>query len=195
MIFTDICETIFRLVLIAITIYHIIKHQLIIAASTAMVFAFSYLSLLLSILFQIEIDPISNLIYMIFTFMAVYLGGSLKFYDKYKNWDRFVHALSGVGFVGFGIAIMHNNPDTIKIIVLLFGFTFSLSIQTLWEVLEYITDCIFHSNAQRWQMHHESVNHISKKAIQPAGLVDTMADTICCIIGSVIAIITWSFFL
>lgn len=191
--FTDTYETIFRVVLISICIYHIFKHQFKIAASSVMIFAFSYLSLSLSKLFQIDIDPISNLIYLIFTFMAIHLGGSLKFYDKYKNWDRIVHALSGILFVGFGIAITHIDPTINKIIVLIFGFTFSISIHIIWEVLEYISDCLFHSNAQRWQMHHVSINHVSPSAIQPAGLVDTMIDTICCIIGSAIATFIWAF--
>lgn len=193
--FTDIYFTIFRCILIALFIYHVFKRQFKVVASVVIVFASSYLSLFLDRLFLIKVDWFSNLIYLIVLFMALYLGSSLRFYDKYKNWDRYIHTLSGIGFVGFGIAIAYNDPNIRRFIVLLFGFTFSITIHVFWEVLEYLCDCLFRSNAQRWQEHHDSINHVSSKAIQPAGLVDTMSDTICCVIGSVFAAIAWWFLL
>jgi hypothetical protein len=123
--------------------------------------------------------------------MALYLGSSFSFYDKYKWWDRSIHFLSGVSFVGIGIAITNKNSEMGKWFILLFSFTFSITLHVFWEVLEYISDCLSHGNAQRWQMIHSSKNHISEKAIQPAGLVDTMNDFICCIFGSGVAIAVW----
>lgn len=189
--FSDVYEIVFMCILITLGIYHIFKRQLKVVVSVAITLALSYLSFFLYKIFHIKIDPISNLIYLIVIFMALYLGSSLKFYDKYKNWDRYIHALSGIGFVGFGIAIAYSNLVIKRFIVLLFGFTFSITIHVFWEVLEYLSDCLFRSNAQRWQIHHHSINHVSKKAVQPAGLVDTMNDTICCILGSGLAIIAW----
>jgi len=127
--------------------------------------------------------------------MALYLGSSLKFYDKYKNWDRYIHSLSGIAFVGFGIATVYNDSGISRFSVLLLGFTFSVTIHVFWEIIEYIIDCLFQGNAQRWQINHNSVNHVSPKAIQPAGLVDTMNDLICCVIGSGLATIVWMFIL
>lgn len=193
--FTDIYEIIFRFILIAVGIYHILKLQFKTSLSIIMIFVLSFLSFFLNKIFLIKIDAFSNLIYLIITFMAMYLGSSLKFYDKFKNWDRYIHALSGIAFVGFGIAIAFSEPDIKKNIALTLGFTFSITIHVLWEVLEYISDCLFHGNAQRWQVNHDSINHVSPKAIQPAGLVDTMNDTICCIIGSGFAIGGWWFLL
>lgn len=193
--FTDVYEIIFRCILIIIGIYHIFKLQFKVVVSVVMIFVLSYLSFFLNKIFHISIDPFSNLIYLIIIFMALYLGSSIKFYDKYKNWDRYIHALSGIGFVGFGIAIAYRDSGIRIFSALLLGFTFSITIHVFWEVIEYISDCFFHSNAQRWQANHNSINHVSPKAIQPAGLVDTMNDTICCIIGSVLAVIVWWFLL
>lgn len=193
--FTDIYEIIFWCILIVLGIYHIFKRQLKVVISIVITSVLSFLSFFLDKIFHIKIDSFSNLIYLVVIFMALYLGGSLKFYDKYKYWDRYIHALSGIGFVGFGIAIAESNPDVKRLGLLFFSFTFSITIHALWEVLEYISDCLFRGNAQRWQINHNSVNHVSKKAIQPAGLVDTMNDMICCIIGSVLAIIAWWFIL
>ena len=193
--FVDIYNIVFRCILIGIVIYHVFKRQLKVASSVVMVFVLSYLSLFLDKLFQIIVDPISNFLYLIILFMALYLGSSLKFYDKYKNWDRYIHSLSGIAFVGFGIATVYNDSGIRKFSALLLGFTFSVTIHVFWEILEYIIDCLFQGNAQRWQKNHNSINHVSPKAIQPAGLVDTMNDLSCCVIGSGLATIIWLFIL
>lgn len=191
--FTNVYEMIFWCILIILGIYHIFKRQLKIVLSIIIISALSFLFFFLDKIFHVTVDSFSNLIYLIIIFMGLYLGSSLGFYDKYRYWDRYVHSLSGIGFVGFGIAIAYTNPDIKRFSVLLFGFTFSITIHTFWEVLEYICDCLFHGNAQRWQIKHKSINHVSKKALQPAGLVDTMTDTICCMIGAGLAVIGWWF--
>lgn len=189
----SLCEIIFRCVLFALAIYHIYKREFKLMKSVILVFALSFLPELLHAVFQLQVDAFSILVYLIIIFMALYLGSSFQFYDKYKWWDRSIHFLSGVGFVGFGIAIAGIGPDIIKLVILLFGFTFSITLHVFWEVLEYITDCIFHGNAQRWQKVHASINHVSETAIQPAGLVDTMNDMICCIVGAGLTILVWWF--
>lgn len=191
--FLDLCEIIFRCVLFALAIYHIYKREFKLMKSLILVFVLSFLPGFLHGIFQIQVDSFSIFVYLIILFMALYLGSSFHFYDKYKWWDRAIHFLSGVGFVGFGIAIAGTGSDIINSVILLFGFTFSITLHVFWEVLEYITDCIFHGNAQRWQKVHASINHVSEKAIQPAGLVDTMNDMICCIAGAGLTILVWWF--
>lgn len=191
MSFTEIYEIIFRSLLIILGIYYIFKHQFKILFTIIFIFALSYLSFSIDKILNIKIDTFSNLIYLFIIFSSIYLGGSLKYYDKYKNWDRYIHVMSGICFVGFGIAIIGMTPGIELMIMLLFGFTFSITIHVFWELLEYISDCLFKSNAQRWQKHHDSINHISPKSLQPAGLVDTMNDTICCLIGATLATVVW----
>lgn len=193
--FLKLYEIIFQGILFVLAIYHIYKKNYKLIGTIILIFVLSFLNVLLNIIFQIRIDAFSNIVYLIVLFMALYLGSSLGFYDRYKWWDRSIHFLSGSGFIGFGIAIANTNSGITKLVGLLFSFTFSITLHVLWEVLEYISDCLSHGNAQRWQMIHASKNHISDKAIQPAGLVDTMNDTICCIIGSLVAIIVWWFIL
>ncbi len=189
----SLCEIIFRCALFALVVYHIFKREFKIMKSVILVFVLSFLPELLDAVFHIRIDGFSIFVYLIILFMALYLGSSLLFYDKYKWWDRTIHFLSGVAFVGFGIALTGTNSGVIKYVILLFGFTFSITLHLIWEVLEYITDCITHSNAQRWQKVHTSHNHVSEKALQPAGLVDTMNDAICCITGAGLSILVWWF--
>lgn len=189
----NLYEIIFRCILFALAIYHIYKKEYKIMGSVVLIFALSFLPAFLNAAFQIRIDAFSIFVYFIILFMALYFGGSLSFYDKYKWWDRSIHFLSGVEFVGFGIAIAGTSSGIIKLGILFFSFTFSITLHIFWEVLEYISDCLFHGNAQRWQTIHASNNHVSERAIQPAGLVDTMNDTICCIVGAGLAIIVWWF--
>ncbi len=191
--FLSLCEIIFRCALFALAVFHIYKREFKLIKSLILVFALSFLPELLNAVFQIRIDAFSIIVYLIILFMALYLGSSLGFYDRYKRWDRTIHFLSGVGFVGFGIAIADTSSGIIKLVILFFGFSFSITLHVFWEVLEYISDCISHGNAQRWQIIHASNNHVSEKAIQPAGLVDTMNDIICCIVGAGLAILVWWF--
>ena len=191
----NLCEIIFRCTLFALAVYHMFKRDFKLLKSLFLVFALSFLPELSHALFQIKIDAFSIFVYWIILFMALYLGTSLYFYDKYKWWDRALHFLSGVGFVGFGIAFAGISSGIMKLVILFFGFTFSITLHVIWEELEYISDCISHGNAQRWQKVNASVNHVSEKAIQPAGLVDTMNDIICCIIGAGVTTLVWWFIL
>lgn len=189
---TMIYEMIFRFMLLIPAAYHIYKRQYKVLKSLAAVLVLSFLPAACSVFFQITIDTFSRLIYDFVLFMAMYLGSSRKYYDKYSWWDRIVHFLSGLGFVGFGTALAASHFNAVIFGILLFGFTFSITLHVFWEVLEYLTDCITHSNAQRWQKIHNSINHQPEAAIQPPGLVDTMNDLICCLIGAVLATAFWA---
>lgn len=193
--FLRLYEIIFEVILLLFAIYHIYKRQFKLLKSIVLIVILSFLSAFLNLIFKIKIDMFSNLLYFIFLFMSLYLGGTIHFYDKYRWWDQSIHFLSGVSFVGFGIGIAGTNFGIKKWSILLFSFTFSITLHAFWEVLEYISDCISHGNAQRWQKIHASTNHVSEKAIQPAGLVDTMNDIICCMIGSLLSVIVWWFML
>lgn len=128
---------------------------------------------------------------LLIIFMATYFGGVRKFYDKYAWWDRLIHVLLGILFVSFGVSISSKVVILNKLNIIFFSFTLSLAMQVILEIAEYTADCIKHSNHQRWQKKHNSINHKSPKLAQPAGLVDTMNDTIMCVIGAIIACLIW----
>ncbi len=184
-------EEVFQYVLLVLAIWHLYKRDWKKIKAVAAVLILSFVPAAMSALFQMHTDMFSRIIYLAVLLMSLYLGSTLKFYDKYKWWDRSVHFLSGVCFFGFGMAVAASHSGITKMGVLLFGFTFSVTLHVFWEVSEYLCDCIMHSNAQRWQKINASNNHISATAIQPAGLVDTMNDLICCLCGSVLTILIW----
>ena len=185
----------FACILVVLAIYHIFRREWKQLKSLLLPFVLSFLPLCLNALFQIKVDMVSSFLYYGILLMTLYMGSSLCFYDKYSWWDRLVHFLSGISFVGFGIALAALNPGIILSGILLFSFTFSITLHAFWEVFEYISDCMTHGNAQRWQKRHDSNNHVSKDAIQPAGLVDTMNDLICCMVGAALAVFVWWFVL
>lgn len=193
--FLNLFQFVFRCLTAAMGFYYLLKQKYKIMGSLILILALSFLPEFSNWFMGIAIDPYSIIIYLIVLFMALFLGSSLCYYDRYSWWDRTIHFLSGVGFVGFGAAIIKTNADSKKAVILLFGFTFSVTLHIIWEVLEYVSDCLSHGNAQRWQKIHSSVNHVSEKALQPAGLVDTMNDTICCMAGAAAAAAVWWFFI
>lgn len=184
-------KLLFAGIIVILGIYHCIRREYKLAGSTVLVLLFSFLPAGLNTVFHIYVDVISQIVYFFILFMAIYLGGALRFYEQYKWWDRTLHFMSGLGFVGFGTAIAELSPGISRFLLLFFGFTFSVTLHVFWEVLEYFCDCITHGNAQRWQLIHDSNNHQSEQAIQPAGLVDTMNDLICCLAGAALMIVYW----
>jgi len=123
--------------------------------------------------------------------MGLYLGEGLKFYNRYFWWDLLVHFLAGITFVNFGIAIASTVDNLSTFHILFFSLSFSVFLHTLWEVFEYVLDCISRTNHQRWQKNTNDKIHLSKSALQPAGLVDTMHDMVASIVGSLAACVVW----
>jgi len=127
--------------------------------------------------------------------MSFILGVAFKFYDKFFWWDKLIHFLSGITFVCVGIDLYKKIDNLSNVYIILFSFTLSITINTIWEVIEYTLDCFFNTDNQRWQKKHKTINHLNHKNKQPAGLIDTMNDTILCMISSLITCVIWFFIL
>lgn len=193
--FIDIYINLIRLLFIILTIYYLFKRDFKKIKATIVVFVLSFLLSFLDRFFNLQIDLLGKILYFLIISMSVYLGGALKFYDKYAWWDRVLHFLSGVLFVSFGIAMANKMEISTILGTLFFSFTLSTALHAIWEVGEYIIDRFAHTDHQRWQKHNDTNNHLSEKAIQPAGLVDTMNDIIVCMVGTIIACFVWWFIL
>ena len=184
-----------RITLVAFAIYHVFKHRYKFALSAGAVFAFTYLPWLLRYWFGFSMDLLGNILYITVIVMTMYLGSTLKFYDKYSWWDRLIHFLSGIMFVSFGVAIAEYAGVFNRLHMLFFSLTLSVTLHVVWEISEYAFDTIFHGNSQSWQEITPADNHKPATAIQPAGLVDTMDDTIMCAAGTLAACAGWWFIL
>ncbi|MCL2355173.1 MAG: hypothetical protein FWC68_04830 [Oscillospiraceae bacterium] len=193
--FFNVYVNIVRVLLVIAFIYYIYKHNLKLARFVGIVLILTFLTLLLDSVFDIKIDAVGSVLYITIILMGIYLGSGLKFYDKFPWWDLVLHFIAGISFVSFGVAFAQKADDLSKFAILFFSLTFSVFLHTLWEITEYLVDRFSKSDHQRWQKASSSRNHISEKAVQPAGLVDTMHDTIACMVGAILACAVWWFVL
>lgn len=187
----EILYNVIRIVLGALALWHLFRKTWKPLASLAIVFALTYLPMVLDRWLEIRLDSLGRVLYIVVLCMAMYLGTALKFYDKFVWWDRITHLLSGILFVNFGIAIVRNIQIIPPFTAILFAFCFSLAMHYIWELLEYASDCFGRSDNQRWQKKNPDINHQPVAAKQPPGLVDTMNDMIMGLIGAIAAGIVW----
>lgn len=194
MSFISFYVNLIRAVLVAMAIFHLFKRDYKKLTPAAIVIALTFVPWLLGLI-DIQINAPTGFLFPTVVLMAVYWGSTYRYYDLYPWWDRCVHFLSGILFFCFGMSLAEKVPEVGLAGKLVFSFALSLALHAVWEVLEFLTDCVFHTDSQRWQKHSKVVNHQPKKAIQPPGLVDTMVDTIAGIGGAVIACAGWWVFL
>lgn len=145
--------------------------------------------------FKITIPLGLYIIIALFAFNALVLGEALNFYGKYPWWDSVLHFHSGVilPFVALWLInlIMEKNSKYIymnKYFLSLFIIMFSLGTGAIWEICEYTSDELFHTNSQQY-METTSGTMISDDDIPLKGheaLQDTMKDLALDLAGSVV---------
>jgi len=91
---------------------------------------------------------------IVFVFLAQYLGEIRHFYQVFWWWDLLLHALFGSCAVIIALhsieGITRKEQDTSKrrftIFIIIFAFSFSITLGTLWEMFEFTADYLFKSN-------------------------------------------------
>ncbi len=101
----------------------------------------------------------------LFAFATIFLGEAFDFYGRYWWWDIALHGGSAIGFglVGFlfVFTLFEGNRYAAPAWAVAFmGFSFAITIGTVWEVFEFGMDKAFGLNMQK------------------SGLLDTMGDLI-----------------
>lgn len=117
-----------------------------------------------------------KLSYIIFIFLAEFLGSIVNLYSEIYWFDDLTHLLSGVisaliAQLIYQYNIRKDKSNFIKI-TYIFGFVFLIA--GVWEIFEYGMDCFTSSNLQH--------------AIE-TGVCDTMNDTIDALLGALLYII------
>lgn len=109
--------------------------------------------------------------YLLFVFIAQYLGSVINLYKQIEWFDTFTHTLSGVltGYLGILIFRKMVNQSEKKGNAILFSISFAALIALLWEIYEFTQDQITGSNLQH---------------VLETGVTDTMTDMIVALIGS-----------
>lgn len=130
--------------------------------------------------FVFKIKPVITLIYLIFGFIAIFLGLQIHLYKTTSWFDIFSHFIWGIvsGLLAL-IALLKLKVFDKKNIIFtaLFIFVFSLATSGLWEVAEFTIDNIFNQDMQR----------------MATGVNDTMKDIIIALFGNITFIFFYCF--
>lgn len=91
--------------------------------------------------------PIAYIVFVIAFLVFCLLGASFNFYTYIPILDDILHAAWGITFATLGMTIYKSyvgEPDTTKkfVVMLLFGFGFSMTLSVFWEIFEFVADRI-----------------------------------------------------
>ena len=130
-------------------------------------------------IFKIKINEGINLIYILFIFMAHFLGVTCELYNHVYWFDKFVHFLSGIvtSFVAIYLLIKFKKNKNIFFDIL-FIISISLAVASFWEIFEYFCSYYFHLDPQK---------------VALTGVSDTMGDLIVAFLGSILVSISYYF--
>lgn len=146
-----------------------------------------FIPLFLGRRFQLQIPSEFQILAVIFTFAALFLGEIRSYYERLWWWDMLLHTSSGLllGVLGFLLVYVLNENERANIhlrprFVALFAFVFAVAVGALWEIFEFAMDELFDMNMQKPMLG------------DPSGLTDTMWDLIVDTLGAlVISLFGW----
>lgn len=123
-------------------------------------------------------DSTITTIYLIYSFLAIFLGGYLKLYQKLNNYDTLIHTLWGFisCYIGLALLIIFKKDRNIYFnIIVMISICMMLSV--FWEFIEFGWDLFFKTDMQR----------------KLTGVYDTMKDLFVALIGSIIFCVWYIF--
>ena len=128
------------------------------------------LTYIISKIFKVKISNGLSFVYIVFIFMAHYLGVIEKFYNQFEFYDKLVHTLSGVlsAYIAY-MFLKNRSNDTLLNIIFIISFTFLCA--GMWEIFEFTCNILVGGDAQR---------------VAETGVNDTMLDIIVAFIGSLV---------
>lgn len=137
--------------------------------------------------FRVYIPPEFQVLAVLFTFAALFLGEVRSYYERFWWWDIALHTSSGLllGILGFLLVFLLNEDERVAIqmrpgFVALFAFAFALTVGALWEIFEFAMDRIAGTRMQKPMLG------------DPSGLTDTMWDLIVDALGALaISVFGW----
>lgn len=129
-------------------------------------------------IFKIRINEGLNFIYIVFIFIAHFLGVVVDLYTKIYWFDKFTHFLSGILTSFAAIYILVKNKEKNILFNTLFILSFSMLIASIWEVFEYLSSYYFNVDPQK---------------VILTGVTDTMGDIIVALLGSILVSLSYYF--
>lgn len=130
-------------------------------------------------IFKIKINELINLIYIIFIFLAHFLGVICELYNYIYWFDKFVHFLSGIitSFAAIYLLVKFKKDKNLFFDILSI-IAITLMVASLWEIFEYLSGYYFGLDPQK---------------VVLTGVNDTMGDIIVAFLGSILVSICYYF--
>ena len=131
--------------------------------------------------FKTKISIVIKTTYIVFIFIAQFLGVTVELYNHISWFDKFTHWLSGIITALLSLSLLskfklYDKKNVLFNIIWMISIT--LAIASLWECFEYCANILFGGDAQR---------------VATTGVNDTMQDIIVAFIGSIIVSLIYSF--
>lgn len=132
-------------------------------------------------IFKTKMSLVIKTTYIVFIFVAQFLGVTVELYNMISWFDKFTHWLSGIVTALLSLSILskfklYNKNNVLFNIIWMIALT--LAVASLWECFEYIANMLFGGDAQR---------------VVTTGVNDTMQDIIVAFIGALIVSLVYIF--
>lgn len=131
--------------------------------------------------FKIKIENSTKFFYILFVFMAHFLGVTIELYNKIYCFDKITHFLSGVvsAFGAFFVLVKAKKYDPKSVMFnVLYIIAITLMVASLWELFEYTANILVGGDAQR---------------VALTGVNDTMQDIIVAFLGAILVSIAYCY--
>ena len=130
-------------------------------------------------LFKVKFNVGIKFIYILFIFMAHFLGVICEFYSQIYWFDKFTHFLSGIVSSFGAIYVLYKCKKNNNVLFnVVFIISVALAVASLWEIFEYTSSCLFSVDPQK---------------VALTGVNDTMKDIIVAFLGSLSVSLSYIF--
>jgi len=154
----------------AFTVLGELDKSIVIILKDSSIFLTIFLPYIIEKVFKIKIAEGCKTIWIIFIFLAHYLGVAAEFYNKWEGFDKVTHTMSGVLSAYVAAIVLQYNKSKKLPFNVLFILSFTWLCAGLWEVFEFTCNHFFGGDAQR---------------VVATGVSDTMWDMIVAFFGSI----------
>lgn len=113
------------------------------------------LPFILELKLNIKITKTLKIIFLLFIVSSIILGEIYCFYQLIPIWDNILHFIKGfiATMIGFSLIKLLNNQNDIKklstLFLLMFSFSFSITLDISWELFEFFSDKYFNVDMQK----------------------------------------------
>ncbi|GIM28573.1 hypothetical protein CPJCM30710_12390 [Clostridium polyendosporum] len=150
--YDKVFQYIFQCVVLGFLVKYFLMQKWVMVLTAVIVFTICFIPTIVLKVTKIKLPKWVNLMILSYIFLSVFLGDLNEFYSKIKNWDTFLHVISGplLFILGFIVFIVLNNLQIGRkqIFILSFALFFAISAEIFWEIAEFISDLTLGLNSQ-----------------------------------------------